>query len=105
MIICGYGQMAKMFFRQKKEKIANYIILDKNPKRVEQARKDGYQAIVDDASRFETLSKLIQNREPTLWEKISQAVEDFVVKIMNNLPSLKEFITYVGKQLMIFLRL
>ena len=57
LIICGYGQMAKMFFRQKKEKIDNYIILDKSPKRVEQARKDGYQAIVDDASRFETLSK------------------------------------------------
>jgi len=57
LIICGYGQMAKMFFRQKKEKIDNYIILDKNLKRVEQARKDGYQAIVEDASRFETLSK------------------------------------------------
>ncbi len=57
LIICGYGQMAKMFFRQKKEKIDNYIILDKSPKRVEQARKDGYQAIVEDASRFETLSK------------------------------------------------
>jgi voltage-gated potassium channel len=57
LIICGYGQMAKMFFRQKKEKIDSYIILDKSLKRVEQARKDGYQAIVDDASRFETLSK------------------------------------------------
>jgi len=57
LIICGYGQMAKMFFRQKKEKIGSYIILDKSLKRVEQARKDGYQAIVDDASRFETLSK------------------------------------------------
>jgi len=57
LIICGYGQMAKMFFRQKKEKIDNYIILDKSLKRVEQARKDGYQAIVEDASRFETLSK------------------------------------------------
>ena len=57
LIICGYGQMATMFFRQKNEKIDNYIILDKDPKRVEQAHKDGYQAIVDDASRFETLSK------------------------------------------------
>ena len=57
LIICGYGQLTKMFFRQRKEKINNYIILDKNLKRVEQARKDGYQAIVEDASRFETLSK------------------------------------------------
>ena len=57
LIICGYGQMAKMFFRQKKEKENNYIILDKDFKRVEQARKDGYQAIVEDASRYETLKK------------------------------------------------
>ncbi len=57
LIICGYGQMAKMFFRQKKEKIDDYIILDKDIKRVEQARKDGYKAVQEDASRFETLSK------------------------------------------------
>jgi len=57
LIICGYGQMAKMFFRQKNEKIDNYIILDKDPKRVEQAHKDGYGAIVEDASRFETLNR------------------------------------------------
>jgi len=57
LIICGYGQLAKMFFRQKKEKIDDYIILDKDIKRVEQARKDGYQAVQEDASRFETLSK------------------------------------------------
>lgn len=57
LIICGYGQMTKMFFRQKNEKIDNYIILDKDLKRVEQAQRDGYRAIVEDASRFETLSK------------------------------------------------
>uniref|UniRef100_UPI0025E5F8C0 potassium channel family protein n=1 Tax=Sulfurovum sp. TaxID=1969726 RepID=UPI0025E5F8C0 len=57
LIICGYGQMTKMFFRQKKEKIDDYIILDKSLKRVEQARRDGYQAVQEDASRFETLSK------------------------------------------------
>ncbi|AKF25211.1 potassium channel protein [Sulfurovum lithotrophicum] len=57
LIICGYGQMTKMFFRQKNEKIDNYIILDNDPKRVEQAHKDGYRAIVEDASRFETLKK------------------------------------------------
>jgi len=57
LIICGYGQMTKMFFRQRRKTIDNYIILDKDPKLVEDARKDGYQAIVEDASRFETLRK------------------------------------------------
>ena len=57
LIICGYGQMAKMFFRQKKGSIDNYIILDKSLKRVEEARKDGYNIVQEDASRFDTLSK------------------------------------------------
>ena len=33
----------------------NYVILDKDIKRVEQARKDGYKVVQEDASRFETL--------------------------------------------------
>ena len=57
IIVCGYGQMVKMFFRQSKDSLDNYVILDKDPKRVEQARKDGYQVVQEDASRFETLSK------------------------------------------------
>lgn len=57
LIICGYGQMAKMFFRQKKGAIGDYVILDKDIKRVEEARKDGFKVVQEDASRFETLSK------------------------------------------------
>jgi voltage-gated potassium channel len=57
LIICGYGQMAKMFFRQKKDHIDDYVILDKNLKKVEEARKDGYNVVQEDASRYETLSK------------------------------------------------
>jgi voltage-gated potassium channel len=57
LIICGYGQMAKMFFRQKRGPMENYVILDKDAKRVEQAKKDGYKVVQEDASRFEILSK------------------------------------------------
>ena len=57
LIICGYGQMTKMFFRQADLKSLNYIILDKDKNRVEEAIKDGFNAIVDDASRYTTLSK------------------------------------------------
>jgi len=45
------------------------------------------------------INRKIQNREPTFWEQISKVAEAFVVKIMNNLPMLKELITFVGKQL------
>ena len=57
LIICGYGQMAKMFFRQQKLTEHDYIILDKDPLRVQEAIHDGYNAIVDDASRHETLAR------------------------------------------------
>jgi len=57
LIICGYGQMTKMFFRQSEAKRYDYIILEKDPQRVQEAIHDGYDAIVDDASRHETLAR------------------------------------------------
>ncbi len=57
LIICGYGQMTKMFFRQIEARDYRYIILDKDPARVQEAQRDGYDAIVDDASRHTTLSR------------------------------------------------
>ncbi|BAF72529.1 potassium channel family protein [Sulfurovum sp. NBC37-1] len=82
LIICGYGQMAKMFFRQKNEKIDNYIILDKDPKRVEQAHKDGYQAIVEDASRFETLKKFnVEHSNITVLSLTGSDVENIYITL------------------------
>jgi len=82
LIICGYGQMAKMFFRQKKEKIGHYIILDKSPKRVAEARKDGYQAIVEDASRFETLSKFnVEHSHVTILCLTGSDVENIYITL------------------------
>ena len=56
-IICGYGQMTKMFLRQAKNLRDNYVILDKDPEAVSRAIKDGYQAINEDASRYDVLAK------------------------------------------------
>lgn len=50
---------------------------------------------VDDV--LHQLNRNIQNREPTLWERISQIAEEFITKIMNNLPLLSELLTYAGK--------
>jgi len=57
LLICGYGQMTKMFLSQYGSEYKNYIILENRVERMEQARKDGYDAIHEDASRYETLSK------------------------------------------------
>lgn len=57
VIICGYGQLAKMFLRQEEGLGDAYVIMDKDPARVKQAIKDGYKAINDDASRHDVISK------------------------------------------------
>ena len=57
LLVCGYGQMTKMFFRHYGGEYDNYIILENSSERMEQARKDGYDAINEDASRYETLNK------------------------------------------------
>ena len=57
LLVCGYGQMTKMFFRHYGDEYDNYIILESSQERMEQARKDGYDAIHEDASRYETLNK------------------------------------------------
>jgi len=61
LIICGYGQLAKMFLRQERSIEHNYIILEKDQEKVDHAISDGYDAIKADASRHETLSKFAVN--------------------------------------------
>ncbi len=57
LVICGYGQLTKMFLRQEEGLEHHYIILDNDKKRVNDALEDGYDAILADASRYETLNK------------------------------------------------
>lgn len=57
LIICGYGQLTKTFLRQNQKAGHQYVIIDKDEHRVEQAIKDGYKAIQDDASRHDVISK------------------------------------------------
>ena len=57
LVICGYGQLTKMFLRQEEGLEHHYIILDNDKNRVNDALGDGYDAIRADASRHETLSK------------------------------------------------
>ena len=82
LIVCGYGQMTKMFFRQNDGQFDNYIILEKSFKRVEQARKDGYQAIYEDASRYDTLSKFnAEHAQITILCLTSSDVENIYITL------------------------
>jgi voltage-gated potassium channel len=82
LIICGYGQMTKMFLRQKRAKLDNYLILDTDKNRVTEARKDGYNAIVDDASRYETLSKFnVEHAKITILCLTASDVENIYITL------------------------
>lgn len=60
IIICGYGQMTKMLLRE--DNFDNkYVIIEKNIEIAKQAIRDGYNAIVDDASRHDVLEKFSHN--------------------------------------------
>jgi len=67
IIICGYGQMSRMFLREGGILSATYVIIEKDKNRVEMGIKEGYNIIQDDASRHDVISKFnISNAKITL---------------------------------------
>lgn len=82
LIVCGYGQLTKMFFRQSEGGLKDYIILDSSFEKVEQAKKDGYHAIQNDASRYETLNKFnTEHSKITLLCLTSSDVENIYITL------------------------
>jgi len=62
MIICGYGQMTRMFLRQYHQEYKNrYIIIDNDKNKIDEALKEGYRAIFEDASRHDVIAKFNVN--------------------------------------------
>ena len=58
IIICGYGQMTRMFLRSYAKEYDNrYIVIEENKDDVEMALKEGYRAIHEDASRHHVIAK------------------------------------------------
>ncbi len=82
LLICGYGQMVKMFFRQNEIEMSNYIILDNNFEKVQLAIKDGYKAIHEDASRHDTLKKFnTEHAEITMLCLADNDVENIYIAL------------------------
>jgi len=58
LIICGYGQMSRMFLKNYAKEFKNrYLVIESDKARVEEATKEGYRAIHEDASRHDVISK------------------------------------------------
>jgi voltage-gated potassium channel len=99
LIICGYGQLTKMFLRQTKnrgESLSNYIILDKDPQKVQEALHDGYRAIVEDASKHTTLEKFnTKNANVTLLCMLNDDIENIYITL--NAKSINKDITVIAR--------
>jgi voltage-gated potassium channel len=96
MIICGYGQLTKMFFRQQRFDIGSYVILDSDINQVNQAIKDGFIAIHESGSSFQTISKFnYQNANITLLALTSDDVENIYITL--NAKSLSSKIKVIAR--------
>jgi voltage-gated potassium channel len=81
LILCGYGQLTKMFLRQKGTML-EYIIIDKNAERVSAATKDGFRAIQEDASRYEVLNRFNTDyAKVTLVTLLNDDVENIYITL------------------------
>lgn len=82
LLICGYGQMTKMFMRQRETDDSNYIIIEKDQGKYLQAIKDGYNAILEDASRHDTLMKFsIDYAKTTILCLLNSDIENIYISL------------------------
>jgi len=96
ILICGYGQLTKMFLRQEEGLGDAYVIIDKDPVRVKQAIKDGYKAINDDASRHDVIAKFdIKYTNVTVLCLTNSDVENIYISL--NVKSLSKDIRVIAR--------
>ena len=97
MIICGYGQMTRMFLKQyHHEYKKRYIIIDNNKAKVEEAIKEGYRAIHEDATRHDVIAKFnVAYAKITLMALTGSDVAN--VYIILNAKSLSSKITVITR--------
>ncbi len=96
ILICGYGQLTKMFLRQEEDLGDAYVIIDKDPVRVKQAIKDGYKAINDDASRHDVIAKFdIKYTNVTVLCLTNSDVENIYISL--NVKSLSKDIRVIAR--------
>lgn len=82
LIICGYGQLAKIFLRREELSPESYIIIEKDPARVEIAKKEGYNVIHEDASRTEVLKRFnTKSAQVTVLCLVADDVENIYITL------------------------
>lgn len=96
LLICGYGQMTKMFMRQREEQDEHYVIIEKNKDRYNQAIKDGYDAIREDASRHDTLARFnVEHSGITILCLLNSDIENIYISL--NAKSISSHIRVIAR--------
>jgi voltage-gated potassium channel len=96
LLICGYGQMTKMFMRQRDENDSEYIIIEKDKERYNQAIKDGYDAIREDASRHDTLARFnVKHAKITVLCLLNSDIENIYISL--NAKSISRHIQVIAR--------
>ncbi len=96
LLICGYGQMTKMFMRQRDDDDHQYVILEKDKEKYSQAIKDGYYALREDASRHDTLMKFnIEHARITILCLLNSDIENIYISL--NAKSISHHIRVIAR--------
>ncbi len=95
-IICGYGELCKMFMEYNEEELENYIILEKDPQRVKEATENGYNAIREDATSQDALRKYNGSYDNmVVLALVSNDIENIYITL--NARSLSRKITIISR--------
>ena len=82
LIICGYGQISKVFLSLIKDSKLKYIVLDKDREKVIEAINDGHDAICDNASRYEVIERFYnQQSKITLLALTGSDIENIYISL------------------------
>ena len=94
IIVCGYGQITKVFLQH--YNVDNYIVLDTNKERVAEAISDGHNAICDNASRHKVLKKFYnENAKIGLLALTGSDIENIYITL--NAKSISDNIEVIAR--------
>ena len=96
LIVCGYGQIAKVFLKTLINDNKKYIVLDTDANKVHEAINDGHDAICDNASRYEVMQRFYnENSKITVLALTGSDVENIYIAL--NAKSISKNIEVIAR--------
>ncbi len=98
-IICGFGKIGQVLARQLKESNHDYVVIDKDPIRINMAKKWGYLSILGDATKSQMLLDLgiTKNCSNVVCATKSDAMNIFITITARSLDKNVYILSRVGR--------